>query len=525
MSANTLRSFEFEARVSIAHLAASLPSHSGVLNFANPSDGGIVGRHVPDYLNIATIFDNQHDNDVGINLMGPPIHVRDGDDLSVVVKNSLATTGLSLHWHGFEMTESLPYDGVVGITQCPISPGGTFAYNFTVNETPGTYWYHTHSGELGVDAYNSIKGPLIVHPPEATSEEHWDRVGDNNELGVRALFEENQGRTSYDDLLFYGNERILFFSDGTHHSDSKEYLLRAGGLNPPISQNEDELSVGTFPWGFGTCNGVMREIVPVSPGKRYKFRLINAGNLFALRISMDGFKFTVVAADSEEVEPYEVDEVILHAAERFDVEIDIPADAEIGSTSWIRADTLESHKQGYRNGIRAVLHITDENQEQPAKDEDVLDPTSPIVTQHDSLDRSTMNCVSRYESEQKGPDGSCVPITDLKYRSHKSACENEADCSGSVTASQEFETHTIDFEWSSPPQFAHFTRIDGDRWLQHAHKSSVSMVDPTYDATRDLHPNAAVLNVDSNSTAILVWRTNSMMDHPIHLHGLKSEYN
>ena len=60
--------------------------------------------------------------------LSPPIHVRDGDFLSVSVKNSLQATGLSIHWHGFEMTNHLEFDGVVGITQCPISPGESFTY-------------------------------------------------------------------------------------------------------------------------------------------------------------------------------------------------------------------------------------------------------------------------------------------------------------------------------------------------------------------------------------------------------------
>lgn len=47
--------------------------------------------------------------------MSTPIHVRDGDFLSVTLRNSLPGTGLSLHWHGFEMTDHLEYDGVVSV--------------------------------------------------------------------------------------------------------------------------------------------------------------------------------------------------------------------------------------------------------------------------------------------------------------------------------------------------------------------------------------------------------------------------
>ncbi|VEU38467.1 unnamed protein product [Pseudo-nitzschia multistriata] len=516
-----LRSFQFEATASIASVTASLPSHSAVLDHA--LDWNKTNRHIPKYLNVATIAGGLNNGPDEINLMGPPIHARNGDDISVIVKNSLSTTGLSIHWHGFEMEDSMVYDGVVGVTQCPISPSDTFAYNFSVNETPGTYWYHTHSGELGIDAYNAIKGPLIVHPSVDISGGNGNE--DERKSAIAAMLDQqDEDSANYDDRLFYDNERILFFSDGSHFSDSKVYLQNLGSLNPPISFSDDFYRVGTFPWNFGTCNGVMREIVPVSPGRKYKMRLINAGHLFALRIAMDGFKFTIVAADSEPVEPYVVDEVILHTAERFDVEIEVPANAKVGSTSWIRADTLESFEQGYKNGIRAILYIVDDEDEQPFKDEEVLDPLLPIATEYNSLDRVTMNCLSTYEAEEKGPNGGCIPITKLRHINHRRNLEREDPYGYSSSAfSQEYEVHTIDFEWSASPQFAHFTSIDEGPWLQHSLDASNSMMHTSFDLAEDLHPHAAVLNVEAHSTAILIWRNKSQMDHPIHLHGLKME--
>ena len=57
--------------------------------------------------------------------------------------------------------------------------------------------------------------------------------------------------------------------------------------------------------------------------------------MYALRISFDGYQMTLIAADSEPVEHVETDEIILHAAERFDVIVKIPDDAEIGSTRFV----------------------------------------------------------------------------------------------------------------------------------------------------------------------------------------------
>lgn len=76
---------------------------------------------------------------------------------------------------------------------------------------------------------------------------------------------------------------------------------------------------------------------------------------------------------------------------------------------------------------------------------------------------------------------------------------------------------------SSSPQFAHFVRIDGGKWNQHAMHQGHSMLLPDYDASTMLHPHAAVLNVQANVRAILIWRNRSTMNHPIHLHGRKME--
>ena len=95
------------------------------------------------------------------SLIGSHIH---GNDLFLVFGNSISVAGVSLHWHGFEMKDPLPYNSDVRNTQCLVSLGNSFAYKFTVNKIPSIYWYHIYSGNLRIDAYDALKGPLIVHP-------------------------------------------------------------------------------------------------------------------------------------------------------------------------------------------------------------------------------------------------------------------------------------------------------------------------------------------------------------------------
>lgn len=112
---------------------------------------------------------------------------------------------------------------MVGITQCPISPYTSFKYEFEVEEVPGTYWWHTHSGTLGIHAINAIHGPLIVHPAGEEKRELVDRLnGKTNE-------DEGVVSSNIDSPWYYGDERILFFkvctTRGYHRDAHKMWSL------------------------------------------------------------------------------------------------------------------------------------------------------------------------------------------------------------------------------------------------------------------------------------------------------------
>ena len=92
---------------------------------------------------------------------GPVIRVTVGDRLLITVINHLKQPS-SLHWHGVDQQGQGVYmDGVPFLTQCPISPGGQYLYNFTA-ENAGTMWYHGHSGTQRVDG---LAGALIIEDP------------------------------------------------------------------------------------------------------------------------------------------------------------------------------------------------------------------------------------------------------------------------------------------------------------------------------------------------------------------------
>ncbi|KAH7009045.1 multicopper oxidase-domain-containing protein [Macrophomina phaseolina] len=91
---------------------------------------------------------------------GPLIEVDEGDDLEVFVQNDLAVE-TTIHWHGILQQGTPHMDGVPGVTQEPIPPGGNFTYRFSLNNEYGFYWYHSHFRAYSDDA---IRGPLVIHP-------------------------------------------------------------------------------------------------------------------------------------------------------------------------------------------------------------------------------------------------------------------------------------------------------------------------------------------------------------------------
>jgi FtsP/CotA-like multicopper oxidase with cupredoxin domain len=241
-------------------LVAQLPNSTAIYHEWPPTK---LRKKLPRYLTAAVIANNGNrdedtagtkatNKDVATTFMGPPIHVQARDILSVTMRNSLQSTGLSLHWHGFEMEGAIAYDGVVGVTQCPVPSGSDFVYEFAVNETPGTYWYHTHSGHLGVHAYNAIKGPLIVHPAGHDRTELIDALNDLGSGDARIQQEDSatndastgNGNATLPSLeilsqLSYANERIFMFSDGFLKPGAIHYEHQLGNLNAPISKNDD----------------------------------------------------------------------------------------------------------------------------------------------------------------------------------------------------------------------------------------------------------------------------------------------
>lgn len=203
----------------------------------------------------------------------------------------------------------------------------------------------------------------------------------------------------------------------------------------------------------------MREVVPVSPGRTYMFRLMNGGAHHGLRVNIAGLNMKILAADSETVEPVVVNEVFLHTAERFDVEITIPNDWVEGDSFWIRADSVESAYQGYQNGIRSILKVVDNNNTSEYVNVNANDLSDPIESIKSPLERKndhlTMNCYNRATFDGAPNGGRCLPISTLSRSQASLNRKNESK----ISKEHPPNVHYIDSHFQPYPQVSTADRV------------------------------------------------------------------
>ena len=260
----------------------------------------------------------------GVNhtLPAPLIRFREGDDITLNVHNML-DVDTSIHWHGllvpFEM------DGVPGVTFPGIRAGETFSYRFSVPQN-GTYWYHSHSG---LQEQAGHYGPLIIDPagddPVGYDREYVMVLSDWSFEDPERIFAKLKKASD----TYNFQERTIpdFLEDVGENGLSKTLSDRAMWGSMRMSPRDiSDVTGSTYHFlinGHTTLdnwNGVF------NPGERVRLRIINASAMTIFNVRMPDLPMTVVQADGLHVQPLEVDEFQIGVAETYDVIIEPPAE-------------------------------------------------------------------------------------------------------------------------------------------------------------------------------------------------------
>ncbi|KAE9391811.1 Cupredoxin [Gymnopus androsaceus JB14] len=227
----------------------------------------------------------------------PPLDVHAANSLQLHVINSLDQP-TTLHHHGM-LFNSMPWmDGVKGVSECGIPPGGTFDYLVPINSSGqfGTYWVHAHSKGQYVDG---LRAPLIIHPVEKTF--------------------------SYDD------EFTVVLSDW-YHEEHPELMKRflspsnPDGIEPVadsallyFARNASYLPAKTSNTSSSTVGFNENATLPFEAGKTYRLRLINTSAFAMFYFWIDGHDMKIIEVDGIDVEETPVSAVNLAVAQRYSV--------------------------------------------------------------------------------------------------------------------------------------------------------------------------------------------------------------
>ena len=262
-------------------------------------------------------------------LPGPLLRWREGDTVSLRVSNDLPAGNslgheTSVHWHGIILPASM--DGVPGMSFNGIHRGASYDYRFTLKQA-GTYWYHSHSG---FQEQAGLYGAIIIDPiapePFAYDRDYVVLLSDWTDLDPDDLFERLKKMPGHDN---YGKRTVGdFLRDARRDGLSPTLADRRmwGGMRMTPTDLSD-VNANTYTYlmngttSLGNWTGVFR------PGERIRLRFINGSSMTHFDVRIPGLKMTVVAADGNYVQPVVVDEFRIAAAETFDVIVE-PAGAD-----------------------------------------------------------------------------------------------------------------------------------------------------------------------------------------------------
>lgn len=257
-------------------------------------------------------IDGRHGHATMLNgtVPGPLIRLREGDDVRLTIDNRL-DEDTSVHWHGLLVPPE--FDGVPGVSFPGIRPGERFTYRFPLIQS-GTYWYHSHSG---LQEQIGLFGPLIVDPKEAdpiaSDREHVILLSDWSFLHPHSLLMKLKQQSGY-----FNRQKQTLAGLIAGRDQSEKDRLDWGRMRMDPSDISD-VTGSTYTFlvnGHGPADnwtGLFR------PGERVRLRFINAAAMTVFNVRLPGLKLTIVAADGLPVRPVTVDEFQIANAETYDV--------------------------------------------------------------------------------------------------------------------------------------------------------------------------------------------------------------
>ncbi|WP_345971718.1 copper resistance system multicopper oxidase [Sulfurimonas diazotrophicus] len=340
-------------------------------------------------------------------LPGPTLKWREGDTVTIHVTNNLPVSS-SIHWHGI----ILPFhmDGVPDISFKGIAPGETFTYRFPVRQS-GTFWYHSHTG---FQEQSGVHGTLVIVPkdedPVVSDRDYVVSLFDWSDENPEAIYRKLKLHSDY----YNFNQRTAGDFISEVKSEGFWDALQHRAMWNRMRMSDRDLSDVTGYTYTYLLNGFTEAEdwhALFETGERIRLRFVNQSAMTIFDVRIPGLKMTVVAADGNPVKPVKIDEFRIAVAETYDVIVEPEERAYC-----IFAQSIE--RSGYAAATlapRAEMHAA-----RPA-----MDPPQPLtmadmgmggMTGEGGADTGAMKCGGGMQMPKEEGKKHMWPITPLPMR-------------------------------------------------------------------------------------------------------------
>ena len=265
------------------------------------------------------------------SLPAPTLRFKEGQTVTINVTNNLKQD-TSIHWHGIILPQNM--DGVPGVSFRGIKPGETFTYKFPINQS-GTYWYHSHSN---MQEPMGMYGAIIIDPIQPEPFEY--------ERDYVVLLSDWSFEHPHDILsnlkkmpTYYNYQRRTVANLGEDW-DWKQMRMDSSDIADVTSATYTYLMNGKT--SDKNWTGIFNS------GEKVRLRFINGSAMTFFDVRIPGLKMTVVQADGQNVQPVPVDEFRIGVAETYDVIVEPTTE----QAYTIFAETMD--RSGYARGTLAV---------------------------------------------------------------------------------------------------------------------------------------------------------------------------
>ncbi|KRT13104.1 copper oxidase [Pedobacter ginsenosidimutans] len=422
----------------------------------------------------------------------PTLTFTEGDTAEIHVHNRLKES-TSLHWHGLFLPNQ--YDGVPYLTQMPIEPNKTHVYRFPIIQN-GTHWYHSHSGlqeqigMYGAMILNKRKEPAIPTVPVVLSE--WT----------------NMMPHEVDRRLHNANDWFAI-KKGTTQSYAE--AIKGGHFKTKLTNELKRMTamdVSDVYYEAFLVNGKNQYQVPnkLKAGDKVRLRIANGGASTYFWLTYAGGKITVVANDGNDVTPVEVDRLIIAVSETYDVMVTIPesksyeflvtpedrtrsASLWLGNGEKVQAQKLPKLK--YFEGMKMMNEMMDMNgnlvqMEGMKMQNQVMDMNTVMYAELDDAGTDTVASDAHKGHDMGSNKGVKGPMTTLNYDMLRSP---------EKTVLPKAPTRQMEFQLTG----------NMNRYVWTLDNKTISEEDK-------------ILIKKGENLRIILYN-NSMMRHPMHLHG------